>query len=1166
MYFKRLEIVGFKSFMDKTVLDFEPGITAVVGPNGCGKSNVFDSIRWVLGEQSVKSLRGAQMEDVIFNGTDAKAPLGMAEVSLTFDNKARFFNYDHDEVMITRRIFRSGDSEYLLNRSQVRLKDILDLLMGTGVGAESYSIIAQGKIDLVLSSKPEERRLVFDEASGITRYKAQKREAIRKLDETEQNLLRVNDIITEVKRSIGYLERQANKARRYQVAFDELKKKELLLAAIQKNNLAKEKMEFIARIDALKDQESALAAQIQQEEAGLAARNEELRGYEEKISLVKNDIINVENAITHDNQHIEFNRERIKELESSKLYLTSQINQTKERLVLDAQKLSRLKEEFAVISRNIDEKTQALRGNEEQLNSVVEAIRTATDSIATAKKNIMDLAVRVSQGKNELSSLASKEQVFIARKKRLDLERAKVSEEKTQFETSLSQVMAEVAQIEAEYNESSGRLVLMKEELDRDTAALAQLNQDLENMERKRHALLSQKEFLEKLKNQYEDINESMNATIYLDKIPSEQITGLVIKVKGPGEAQQDQGVPASYRIAGEAKPIDLDAQKVTENIKSAEDSIAALNLEKTSKEARLQELNALISDLVKTVREKEMALSSKRAVSQSMKEQFDKISEEAQIILLEIDDVQNELVGISKSLEDLRANIENLEKEHSTWEHSIHDAQEHINANNRIKEEVLVVIAQVKTELDNLVRRQAVDEKELKTLENACAQDESEIKDMESRLGEMSVKQETFGVEIEELIKKIAQAQGDIDSLKASLQEAQTSFQSLMSGISEIESAISLKRKDVEAVREKLYELQMDAKDLEFKYQSARQKLLQSYKVDLDTLDLAALIAPQVTAAEQPQTQTQEQGGVVSVDGTVGASEQQQLVESVQPVQESAPDHQPQVQPQAETPIASSEAQVPADMNLDENLLADEVAKLKDKVSSYGTVNLVAIEEYDELKKRYDFLTQQQTDLVTAKTSLQEAIQKINRTTRKMFLETFEKVREEFRNYFKVLFNGGDAQVYLIDEQDPLESGIEIICRPPGKKLQNVLLLSGGEKSMAAIALIFAIFKVKPAPFCILDEIDAALDEANVDRFGRILQEFSQNSQFIVITHNKKTIANAGVMYGITMQESGVSRIVSVKFGEKKQDQVKDQTNDHISGIVESEPENKEPEPVVAA
>ncbi len=569
MYFKRLELLGFKSFMEKTVLNFEPGVTAVVGPNGCGKSNIFDSIRWVLGEQSIKSLRGARAEDVIFNGTDTKQGLGMAEVSLTFDNSARFFpSVDHDEVMISRRIYRSGESEYLLNKGQVRLKDILDLLMGTGIGAESYSIIAQGKIDLVLSSKPEERRIVFDEASGITKYKAQKREALRKLEESEQNLLRINDIIAEVKRSIGYLERQASKARRYQAAYDELKRKELILAVLQKNELVAQKHGLLLQIDGLKQREAGLSAEIGEQEQVLAQRSGERAEYEKRLSAIKDEVKNLENVIVHDRQHISFNMEMIKESDNTKGYLETQIAQTHERFIKDEEKLSKLRYERDLIDKKMTEKRDQLLRCETSLQDLVTSIEQELEGIAQAKKSIMDLAVQVSHARNELGSMHSKEQVFIARKKRLELERAKIGEEKSQFEGNLSQISAEVMAMEVEYQQAAEKLAGMKQSIELERTYLEQMRQELETLERQRHALLSQKDFLEKLKTQYQDINESMNATIWLDKMPSEKIAGLVIKLKDQPPEQAEHNGQQGFRVSGEAKPIDLDAQQVAEKIR----------------------------------------------------------------------------------------------------------------------------------------------------------------------------------------------------------------------------------------------------------------------------------------------------------------------------------------------------------------------------------------------------------------------------------------------------------------------------------------------------------------------------------------------------------------------------------------------------------------------
>jgi len=442
--------------------------------------------------------------------------------------------------------------------------------------------------------------------------------------------------------------------------------------------------------------------------------------------------------------------------------------------------------------------------------------------------------------------------------------------------------------------------------------------------------------------------------------------------------------------------------------------------------------------------------------------EQFNKIKEEEEIIDLELKDVERELSVLEVKLNDHKTSQSGLDQRHKQTEETIACEENNINSSNHAKEKVLVEVAQTKTELTALMKRIDSDKVTLKILEDTYQQDKDSLSNIEKQIHEAEGKREALILETKDFENKINGAIELIQSKKSLLKEKEGQYSQITATASDVATEIDSDRKALDALKNKLYQLQMQNKDIDYKYASIKERILQNYKVDLETAE--------------------------------GIPEE-----------------------------------------IDEQVFLPEIEELKKKIDSYGSVNLVAIEEYDELKQRYDFLTQQQTDLVTAKESLHEAILKINRTAKKIFLETFELVRQEFRNYFRLLFNGGDAQVFLIDEGDPLESGIEIICRPPGKKLQNVLLLSGGEKALSAIALIFAIFKVKPSPFCVLDEIDAALDEANVDRFSRLLQEFAQQSQFIVITHNKRTIANADVMYGITMEESGVSKIVSVRFAKNK-------------------------------
>jgi len=1066
MYFKKLELLGFKSFCDKTVLHFEPGITAVVGPNGCGKSNVFDSIRWVLGEQSAKSLRGSEMLDVIFNGTDNQEPLGMAEVTLTFDNKARFFNFDNDEVAITRRLFRSGESEYLLNKSQVRLKDILDLLLGTGIGAESYSIIAQGKIDLVLSSRPEDRRLVFDEASGITKYKAQKRETTRKLDETEQNLLRVNDIVTEVKRQIGSLERQANRARKYREVFEELKNKEVEQGVLSKKELLLQKEGIILQLKELQLKEEGLLKVIHEQETKISSRSSELKVLEETLMSVRNELLNLENQVIRNNERISFNQEKSAEFEKLKTALGEQIGEVRIKLIVDEEKLNEVRGEYQGLKSIIEEKSGILGKKEEEINLLALNIKNSLSKIADFKKEIMDLVVRISGVRNEISEFSSQQQVYLARKKRLEIDKAKVFEEKAITEESLSKITQEVDSVKSVVSGLIQEIAGVKENLDRESFSLTGINTEIEDLERQKLTLESHKEFLEKLKEKYLDTAETMNAAVYLDKLPAEKSSGLVIKINNFSELSDEDKfyLPANFKLTGEAKPIELDTQKIDEKISRIVSELEHLKNSKAAKEAGIAELNNSISSMHQELRSQEICLANKETSRSTILEQFNKIKEEEDIIVLELNDTQKELSILEANILTSQNSLADLNNSHRLAEDSILKEEDSVSLNNKLREGLLVAITQVKTELESLNKRIISDEETLNILEDTFSRDKENLKNTEKQIEDSAQKILTFQKEAEECELKTLENKKDIETKTALFKEAETRYTEVSEGAVDVAAKIEADRAELDNLKNKLYELQMLDKDVDYKYATIKERMLQAYKIDLESIKL--------------------------------------LPEGVDP-----------------------------------QALTQSIAELKRKLDSYGTVNLVAIEEYDELKKRYDFLIQQQTDLLTAKESLHQAILKINRTTKQMFMETFEKVREEFRNYFRLLFNGGDAQVYLLDEQDPLESGIEIICRPPGKKLQNVLLLSGGEKSMSAIALIFAIFKVKPSPFCILDEIDAALDEANVDRFSRVLQEFSKGSQFIVITHNKKTIVNANVMYGITMQNSGISKIVSVKFAHDKKE-----------------------------
>jgi len=1043
-------------------------------------SNIFDSIRWVLGEQSAKSLRGSEMLDVIFNGTDQKEPLSMAEVSLAFDNTSRFFNVDNPEVLITRRLFRSGESEYMLNKATVRLKDILDLLLGTGIGAESYSIIAQGKIDLVLSSRPEDRRVVFDEASGISKYKAQKRETTRKLDETEQNLLRVNDIVTEVKRQIGSLERQANKARRYKEVFEELKLKEIDSAALNKKNLLSEKNQITGQLQDLTKEESDLIELIAQQESKIANRQGELKSLEQSMMEARGALLNLENSLVRNDEHINFNQLRIDELTQNNQVLTGQIDQAAAKLVQDEEKLKQIRDEYANLKQNIEVKQASLTQKEAEIEKLSLSIKNSLELIAESKKIILDLEAAISNTNNQIGDFNSKHQVFLARKKRLEIEKAKVYEDKVITEEALNKVTQELEATRIRVAEFKQKIADIKTSLEHEGLNLEEINKEIVSLGNEKLTLVSHKEFLEKLKSKYDDIGEASNAVIYLDKMPKESLTGLVVKIQNqlPLSSQDHLALSsAAFKISGEAKPIELDTQKIDEKIARLEEHLGELRNRLVLRQACISELTKMSAVLELELRNYEITLANKESNHAAIAEQFAKIKEEEDVIVMELTDVAREISAIQQNLSSAQNQLGELNNQQRQRQDAIVQAEDAISLNGKLREEVLVFITQTKTEIEALNRRFSSDAETLKILDQTYAQDKASLENIQRQISEAKEREEILRVEITECQNMNKQGQIQITQKKTALEEIEFKYNEVSSGTLGVVKKIEDDRKQLDQIKNRLHDLQMLDKDLDYRYSTIKERMLSAYKVDLELL------------------------------------------------------HELTTQSSQET-------------------LSAQISELKRKLDSYGTVNLVAIEEYDELKKRYDFLIQQQTDLAQAKESLHQAILKINRTTKQMFMETFEKVKVEFKNYFRLLFNGGDAQLFLLDENDPLESGIEIICRPPGKKLQNVLLLSGGEKTMSAIALIFAIFKVKPSPFCILDEIDAALDEANVDRFSRVLQEFAKTSQFIVITHNKKTIVNANIMYGITMEQSGISKIVSVKLSQNKERELQTQKDNQEQSV----------------
>ncbi len=1067
MYLKSLDIFGFKSFADKTVLQFQPGITAIVGPNGCGKSNIFDAIRWVLGEQSVRELRGGSMEDVIFGGTDKKPPLGFAEVSLTFSNADRVLPVDYNEVMVTRRLFRSGESEYLLNRTVVRLKDILELFMGTGIGAEAYSLVQQGKVDLVVSARAEERRGILDEAAGITKYKAKRREAYAKLRETEGNLLRINDVITEVKRQIASLERQADKARRYKEEFERLKEMEIRLARheLEASGLDRERIE--QETAALRDREAVLSAEAASLDEEQARQTAALEALEESIRAVEAERIKLEGERDLHLRQIGFNEERMRESSEREARAAGRRRELEERLSAHRRKRDELVSEAAALDETIGARKEALEGQRERLRRVQEGLEEASMVIREEEGRILVLTSQQVSIKNQLTEVMKEIQGALARRRRLEVEQVKVSDEREGVRRRLEEIAARtveaadrVAELKRSLEEANGRMTTLSEE---STVAEGVL----EDLERRRVFLVSQKEFIEKLTVQYDDIPDPVVAgRLWTDHAPADHCRGLIGKIREV-RPRPEGGV----EILCETKFIELDPRQIAGRLEEIDRRIVEAAAVRDELRDRVARHQRMLGELRDAVHEAAKALSVCEVEEREVRGELEKLGGEIDLVSSEMRETDASLTEARRTEEALSGRLDEVREEVERCQRRIRETQERTAERMDEREAATVAIAQMESEIKAVEEKRRGQEEGLRMLNESIETAEEELRRMDEEREQAIERTRRYEEEIAALRTRVEEVseRGEalterMEAMNARKREHQQRNAAVHRRVEEIQEALR-------EVREAVHRQELEVQKIGFHEKEIKDRLLQTYRVDLDN----ALPG-----------RTHEGGG-----------------------------DDPALEP-------------------DWDRLRGQITRLRRRCESFGSVNLVAIEEFDDLRQRFEFLTRQQSDLITAKESLHQTITKINRQTRQMFLETFTKVNDEFRVYFRMLFGGGDAHLLLLDPENVLESGVEIIARPPGKKLQNISLLSGGEKSLTAIALIFGIFKVNPSPFCILDEIDAALDEANVDRFAYLLKEFAEIAQFIVITHNKKTLAHAHAMYGVTMQETGVSRVISVKFSDR--------------------------------
>jgi chromosome segregation protein len=1224
MYLKNLTVFGFKSFADKTALNFQPGVTAIVGPNGCGKSNVSDAIRWVLGEQSAKALRGGEMADVIFNGTDGRKPMGMGEVSLTLGGvdgenlRAAGVEVAYDEVTLTRRIFRDGGSEYFLNKTPCRLKDVQQLFMGTGVGRTSYSILAQGHITQILSSKPEDRRMIFEEAAGITKFKSQKKESLRKLEYTEQNLLRVADTIKEVKRQIGSLQRQAGKAKRYKQISLELQHLETQLARHQFDVLLAEISEKNSAAEILRNEIEQGSNDVLRFENEISQLRERLSDLEHEVAAQQQRGLELKGEIDHHESRIQFNEERLNEIASQNSKALAEISQSEERLRAAQEELAVVTEKLSASEIALAQHRENLQSKREALQQVENNLRERQESLRQAQSAAFSAAQDLTRIRNEITALDLQKQGNTIRLEKLSAEKVQLEEERTrlesrlhEFTTSVEVEKLNVATTRGSVEQRQNRLRELQNELQQSS-----VEQD--------HFLQQQAETRSRLTvlEQLEGSREGFDAGTVAALRQSRSVIGsLADRIRVP-----EQFVVAVENALGHHLQLVL-----TEQPESAQEILADLSANKSGR-ASVAALSISIPDDKQLVFGGELSADENKTAAQNGLKQG-QIVRALDVIQTDptVEKLLRALLGCTFIASDLATATAQIQNGHAGCDfvtvkgdllsrHGIYTGG-YLNGHGNPKAPASILgrknqIAELQNDLTEIQNRVAgasrkrgallneqtelqaslqAAQTELREQEVAIATREGEFNALQNSNKLLHQKIDTVVFEVQSLaaqeqegIQKrnalttqlndletreraatetVATLTAELEDLRQQRDVANASLTESKIALASDEQLATSLRQQQQSLAQRIHELtqvieQRKSECASFisRKEQAESEILESRaqiekishertQVNAQAAELLAQKNSQETeiasrdeglrSQRSRLTELQNQRGTIEIELAQKNMSVQNLREQIQQKYHVNLDD---VRSEcititfADEGAAKVETLTPEEMAesgaaTDWNAVAQQIEALQKRLDEIGPVNLVAIEEYEQTEQRHQFLTTQHDDLVSAKTQLLEVINRINTQTRQMFLETFEKIRDNFRAMFVDVFGGGKADLILSDENDVLESGIEIVARPPGKQLQSISLLSGGEQTMVAVALLFSIYQVKPSPFCVLDELDAPLDESNINRFVHLLQRFITQSQFIIITHNKRTIGMADVLYGVTMEEHGVSKIVSVKF-----------------------------------
>ena len=1181
---KKLEIIGFKSFKDRTVIHFDQGITGIVGPNGCGKSNIVDALVWVMGEMSAKHLRGAQMSDVIFGGADNYAPLGMAEVSLTLENDGGAFPVKYlrfTEIMITRRLHRDGESEYLINKETARLRDIHEIFMDTGAGSKGFSIIEQGAIGKIITAKPEDRRTLIEEAAGITKFKVRKRESQRKLVSTDQNLVRLQDILGEQKRQLDSLQRQAQRAERYRNLKRELQDKELLSSSKTYLSLHGETERLRGDLSAAQDQEAGWSGRVGQMETELATVRLELTEHEGRVDGASQDHHRAQTeAQTLEFQIRELNFE-IEQARRSKEMTGSLLEQSQARKVALETELTQVERNLGGAKQRAEEVGQQYQTQAAELSGVQARVQSVDRQLTEERREMLT----VTQGETQLDvryqTLTEKVRDQDERLEQMRQVAHELSTQKGEFEKRRNQTFAKLE------GERQMQLDIMK---------------DVENFQANYEILQRQvNETQAEVTSAKDSLNEVASRLYGLENLRA-NFEGFEDGVKQVMLWQRSRGGEAQFRPVAEIVEVPEEFELAMEAAlgqrlqllvsQSGEHALAALEYLKDDKKGRSSFVAADWSS--PTAGGDAAALRAEAGVRVVLGDVVNiPVDQRATVLpffenVVVVDQISTALGlrgrypdrtfvttdgetlttdgvltgGTSESADSgllkRRREIKELSQKREEWAGKLAMAKltfdklearrahvgEELENSRRRQNEQEVLIAELRkdvergeNELNNATVAVNRQDSEVNREEAGVMKFRGELEDVSERLQEIRERRLTLETSVAALTREYTEARDGIEDLQrrvtdlqieasSSRKDAETlqqRYDLLHGSLTEIQGQVAQMSSESHRSHESLTVNQVMVEQRKLELEDVITRVQDLAQASAEARDTFERMAADVRTREQALTESS--GGYHQLQARI--SEATLRLEQVRMKEQYLLDQMNERYMVSLAEVAPSYA----DREIDAASLDTEVADLKTKLGKIGDVNLSSIEEYEDLHQRHSFLDQQYQDLIEAKEQLKKVIDRINRICSRRFKETFEQVNERFTKVFPVLFGGGEARLILVEDAENGEMGIDIVSRPPGKKLQNVSLLSGGEKALTAVSLIFSIFLVKPSPFCLLDEVDAPLDDANVFRFNDLVKEMAKRSQIIIVTHNKHTMKVNNVLYGVTMEEKGVSKMVSVSL-----------------------------------